>query len=126
MALADAFDMAYTLRHDLEHMIQQSIPIVMMTDSLSLFKIITKATTTTEKRLMIDLCTVNQSFKNGEFENIGFIRTQYNPADAFTKVKRNTILEQFLKTATIFHPIEQWIKRSWLQASGAYEKRGEC
>ena len=65
MNLADAFDMAFTLRHDLEHMIQQSIPIIMITDSLLLFNIITKATTTTEKRLMIDLRTVYESFKNG-------------------------------------------------------------
>jgi hypothetical protein len=46
MALADAFGMAYAMKHDIETIIKQNVPIVILTDSLSLFDVITKATTT--------------------------------------------------------------------------------
>jgi hypothetical protein len=36
MALADAFDMAYALKHDIETIVKQNVPIVILTDSLSL------------------------------------------------------------------------------------------
>jgi hypothetical protein len=58
MALADAFDVAYELKNDIEMILKQNVPIAILTDSLSLFDAITKATTTAEKRLMIDLCAV--------------------------------------------------------------------
>ena len=53
MAFADSFDMAFNLRHDIQRMMNIKIPIMMFTDSLSLFDVITKASTTVEKRLMI-------------------------------------------------------------------------
>jgi hypothetical protein len=81
MALADAFDMKYALKHDIEMIMKQNIPIVILTDSLSLFDVITKATTTAEKRLMIDLCVVKQAYECSEVDTIGFVRSEYNPAD---------------------------------------------
>lgn len=55
MAFADGFDMAYILQADLQSILQIDIPIVMLTDSVSFFDVISKATNTIEKRLMIDL-----------------------------------------------------------------------
>jgi hypothetical protein len=45
MALADAFDMAYALKHDIQTIIKQRVPIVIITDSLSLFDVIIKSST---------------------------------------------------------------------------------
>jgi hypothetical protein len=42
MALDDAFDIAYALKHDIETIIKQNVPIVILTDSLSLFDVITR------------------------------------------------------------------------------------
>lgn len=111
MAFADGFDMAFAIRHDLQLMLSQSINILMFTDSLSLFDVLTKATVTTEKRLMIDLKTVKDSYKCQEIENICHVRSEFNPADALTKVKRNLLLEQFLETNKLDHPVEQWVIR---------------
>lgn len=55
MALADAFDMAYIIKYDRQNIMNKQITLTMYTDSLSLFDVLTKATMTTEKRLMIDL-----------------------------------------------------------------------
>jgi hypothetical protein len=38
-------------------------------------------------------------------------RTNWIPADALTKVSRNTYLETILATGTIDHPVAQWVVR---------------
>lgn len=85
MALADAFDMAVLIKHDLQAVLKSSIPITMIIDSLSLFEVITKASSTTGKRSMIDLITVKDAYRRREIDTVGFVRTQCNPADALTK-----------------------------------------
>jgi hypothetical protein len=111
MALANAFDMAHALKHDIETIIKQNVPIVILTDSLSLFDVIAKATTTAEKRLMIDLCVVKQALERSEVDTIGFVRSEYNPTDVLTKITRCAILKRMLSTANLLHPVEQWIER---------------
>ena len=49
-AFADAFNMAFTIRQDLSKMISRNVQLTMLTDSKSLFDIITKGSQTTEKR----------------------------------------------------------------------------
>ena len=61
MAFVDAFDMSYVVKRDLEQLIGRKPPLTIVTDSLSLFNVITRASITIEKRLMIDLETVNSS-----------------------------------------------------------------
>jgi hypothetical protein len=112
MALADAFDMAFTIRHDLQNITLLQIPIIILTDSLSLFDVLTKATTTSEKRLMIDLTAAKEAYKKREIDTIGFVRTEYNPADVFTKITRCKILDDILQTSLLNHPVEQWITRT--------------
>ena len=86
MAFADGFDFSFSLKHDLQKILNQDVPLIMLTDSLSLFDVITKASTTREKRLLIDINVVSEAYPRFEINTIGFIRTQYNPADALTKV----------------------------------------
>ena len=112
MALADSFDMAFTIRHDLQNITRIQIPIIILTDSLSLFDVLTKATTTSEKRLMIDLTAAKEAYKKREIDTIGFVRTEYNPADVFTKITRCKILDDILETSLLNHPVEQWITRT--------------
>ena len=53
-AFADAFDAAYILKHYKELVYNQLLHLVMLTDSKQTFHVITRATNTTEKRLIID------------------------------------------------------------------------
>jgi hypothetical protein len=103
MAIADAFDTAYALKYDIEIITSYKIPIVVLTDSL--FDVITKASTTAEKRLMIDLSVLKQAYGRSEVETIGFVRTEHNPADMLTKVTRCTILHNILCSGQIHHPV---------------------
>ena len=112
MAFADAFDMAYAMKNDIHNMTSLDIPIVMLTDSLSLFDVITKAKITSEKRLRINVKVVKDAYQRNELHNIGFIRSEYNPADALTKIKKSDILKRMLQQSLLLHPIEQWINRN--------------
>jgi hypothetical protein len=95
----------------------------MYTDSLSLFDIITKLSTTVEKRLMIDLVVVREAHDRMEIAQLAFLRTNWNPADALTKVSRNTYLETILTTGTIDPPVVQWVVRRRVLAQ---KKDSEC
>ncbi len=112
MAFADAFDMALVIKHDLQNIMGKVVPLSMFTDSLSLFDVLTRAKVTTERRLMIDLQTVKESYDKKEINHVSFIRSEYNIADALTKVKKDSILLQTLKSGRLDHPVEQWIIRT--------------
>lgn len=93
-AIADAFDVGYTLAHDLSEILQVSITLVMSTDSKSLFSLITKDSLSTERRLMIDITSVRQSFDNGEIDCLELKNTDTNPSDAFKESGSNLSREQ--------------------------------
>jgi len=52
------------LRHDLERMYDQHLPLVMQSGSKQTFDFITRASHTTEKRLMIDLAAAREAYNN--------------------------------------------------------------
>ena len=111
MAFADAFDMYYVVKRELERLFGRNIPLTMVTDSLALFDVITRASITAEKRLMIDLGTVKGAYKRREIEKMGFIRTAFNPADALTKEKKCIAMNEVLETGILEHSVEQWVAR---------------
>jgi hypothetical protein len=93
LAFADAFDYAYTLRHNLEHMFGKSIPLSMLTDSKFLFDVISKSSSTLEGRLMIDITVSREASNRKELSDIGLVRSEFNPADSFTKAGNYRILD---------------------------------
>ena len=54
-AFADLYDDAYALRSQLEHALSRAVPVHLLTDSKSLFDVISKGTRTKEKRIMLDI-----------------------------------------------------------------------
>lgn len=111
-ALADAFDYAFMLKHDLEVLLQQPIPIQMLTDSKGLFDVIVKAGKTAERRLMIDIAACRQAYERHEIGDIAFTRSEYNLADCMTKIMHPAQLMNVMRTAHLEHPVEQWIIRN--------------
>ena len=92
-------------------MLCQKIPLTILTDSKSLFDVITKSSTTSERRLMIDITAVRNAYNDQELSDVGFIRTKYNPADAFTKLGSCEALNTIIQTGICKLPIEQWVIR---------------
>src|SRR5436190_21421312 len=87
------------------------IPTIICTDSFSLYECLVKLGTTKEKRLMIDIMAIRQSYERRELQEIRWINGQDNPADAMTKSTPNKALEKFLDTNQLTIRVEGWVKR---------------
>lgn len=101
--MVGCFDTAYILKYDLKRVADNKIPITILTNSESLFEIMVKSITTTEKRLMIYVRAAREAFENREFLKLGWIRSMENAADELTKLKQCEALEnlQLLELLTL-------------------------
>ena len=104
-------DVAISFQLALEPITGQRIPVHMYTDSKSLFDTITRRSQNSEKRLLIDLATVRDSYRRKEITDVTWVRSQFNLADSMTKEIKNNILSRVLETGVLNHPVEQWIVR---------------
>ena len=82
------------------------IPTIVCTDSYSLYECLVKLGTTKEKRLIIDIMALRQSYERRELFEIRWINGQDNPADAMTKANPNKALETFVDTNTLRVQVE--------------------
>ena len=62
-----------------------AIPSIICTDSYSLYECLVKLGMNKEKRLMINIVALRQSYERREITEIRWINGEDNPADAFTK-----------------------------------------
>ena len=53
-----------------------------MTDDKSIFGTISKLSTVSEKRLLIDISSLRQSHCTGEIQNFGHVLSKYNLVDS--------------------------------------------
>jgi hypothetical protein len=85
IALADGFDSAFACANDsLELLGGKWAPILALTDRKTLFDAISKGTATTEKRTLIEIAALKQTYASG-ITNIGLISSGDNIADGLTK-----------------------------------------
>jgi hypothetical protein len=66
---------------------------------------------TSEKRLMIDLMCLRQSYERREITEIRWIDGNINPADAMTKIKPCSALTKLIDTNTIDLKTTAWVER---------------
>ena len=81
------------------------------TDSYSLYECLVKLGTTKEKRLMIDIMALRQSYERREIAEVRWIGGRSNPADAMTKGVPNRALESFINTNELKINVEGWVDR---------------
>jgi hypothetical protein len=85
--------------------------IIVCTDLYSLYECLVKLRTTTEKRLIIDIIALCQSYERRELIEIRWINSQDNLADTITKPNLNKALENFITTNCLQVRVEGWVKR---------------
>lgn len=110
-AFADAFDLVYVIKKDLEAIYCQEIPMTLLTDLKRVFDIITKCSSTSEKLLMVDISVVREVYERQEMCDVGYVRSQFNPSDDFTKLMKPNPLTRIIQDNTCDLPIEQWVIR---------------
>ena len=95
-----------------------AVPMVIYTDSRSLYDGLVSLNTTTEKRLLIDLHLLRQAYERREIAEVCWIPTEQNPADALTKEKPTPAMSQLLQGTLKLTP-NAWVERleppAWAQ-----------
>jgi hypothetical protein len=108
-------DMAYALATTLHmittHLGLPAIPTIVCTDSYSLYECLVKLGTTKEKRLMIDIMALRQSYERRELQEVRWIHGDDNLADAFTKATPNQALKRFIDCNRATVRVEGWVSR---------------
>lgn len=112
-ALALGFDIAAAIKSTIQGILHlQHLPLVLCTDSKSLYDCLVKLGTTQEKRLMIDLMCLRQSYERREITEIKWIKGEDNPADAMTKSKPCQALRTLIDTNTLDLQPTEWVERN--------------
>jgi len=120
--MVGGFDAAYVLKQMLVAITKRlsipPTPLVMCTDSFSLYQCLVQLGTTAEKRLMIDLMALRQSYEERELDEVRWIAGGDNPADAMTKGSPNPALEKLVSTNQLIVRVEGWVNRSEKKSEG--------
>jgi hypothetical protein len=106
-----AYAIASTLRMITARLGLPYIPTIVCTDSYSLYECLVKLGTTKEKRLMIDIMALRQSYERRELHEVRWIHSDDNLADAFTKTVPNRSLEKFITSNKVTIRVEGWVSR---------------
>ena len=108
-AFAEGFDSVYAIKHTLEKVYRQVLPITVPTDSKQMFDVITKASHTSEKRLMIDVAAAREAYNRHDISNVGLVVSEHNIADGLTKLGNCKAPNRVMQTGYDKNPVQQWI-----------------
>ena len=111
IAFADPFDDALVIRKQVKFVLSQSISVYILTDSKSMFEIISKGCRTSNKRTISDICAAKQACRAQEASNIGFVRSSHNLADGLTNPKVLAVLYHLLTPVYHKQRLTQWTIR---------------
>ena len=109
--MAHGFDAGAAIKSTIEAILQIRLPLILCTDSKSLYDCLVKLGTTQEKRLMVDLMCLRQSYERREITEVRWIDGNNNPADAMTKSKPCPALKDLIDTNTINIQATEWVER---------------
>eukprot|EP00171_Calliarthron_tuberculosum_P022721 IDg22721t1 len=70
IAFSDLFDIAATLSEELSVVLTRKIAVQLLTDSKSLFDVISKGSRTSEKRTMLDIAAAREGFRDKVISDI--------------------------------------------------------
>jgi hypothetical protein len=106
------FDVEAIIKSIIERMLHIFLSLILLTDSKSLYDCLVKLDIIAEKRLMIDLMCLRQSYERREIAEIRWIDEDSNLADAMTKSKLCNALIKLIDTNTIELKITEWVERT--------------
>lgn len=89
----------------------RTIPLSLYTDSKSLHDGIVGLNATTEKRLLIDLRMLRESYELRELKNIAWISSSRNPAEAMTKESHSPGMDTLLADNHLDVHAHSWVER---------------
>jgi hypothetical protein len=113
--MVSGFDLGFVLKETLRAIAQRLAipepPLILCTDSYSLYECLVKLGITAEKRLMIDVMGLRESYEGREITEIRWIRGDDNPADAMIKASPNRAFVTLVTKNTAEIRIDGWVVR---------------
>lgn len=111
-AMAHGFDLGAVIKATVGRMLQNNVPLIICTDFKSLWECLVRLGTTIEKRLMIDVMCLRQSYERREISEIKWIYGDSNPADSMIKLKASSALKTLINSNKINLKTKEWIERA--------------
>lgn len=93
-------------------MVGFKVLLQLITDSKSLFNVISKGSRTLEIRMMLDIAAAREGFRNKVISDIDFVRNSSNIADELTKAMHHRSLRNVLPTGHLDMAPERRIIRN--------------
>ena len=109
--MAHGFDIGVAIKATVDRILQIDLPLILVTDSKSLYDCLVRLGTTQEKRLMIDVMCLRQAYERRQITEVKWIDGDANPADAMTKGKPYIALQQLSTTNRIDLQPVGWVER---------------
>jgi hypothetical protein len=109
---AHGFDIGVAIKSTVDKILQINLPLVLCTDSKSLYDCLVRLGTTQEKRLMIDVMCLRQAYERRQITEVKWIDGEANPADAMTKGKPCAALQRLINTNRIDLQVVGWVERT--------------
>jgi hypothetical protein len=113
--MSDGADKAYVIATTISQVTTKlgmpKVPIIVCTDSYSLYECLVKLGTIKEKRLMIDIIALREAYKGREILEVRWINRQDNRADTFTKKSPNSTLSALISTNKLKIRVEGNVNR---------------
>jgi hypothetical protein len=91
--MAYSFDIAITIKSMVDKVLQINLPLILCTDSKSLYDCLVRLRTTQEKRLIINIICLQQAYKHRQITEVKWINSEANSADIITKGKPYVALQ---------------------------------
>ena len=86
------------------------MPIILYTDSKSLYNYFVKLGTIQEKRLIVDIMCLWQSYKGQKIMKIKWINGDSNSANTITKAKPYHAFQKLINTNMIYIKTSNWVE----------------
>jgi hypothetical protein len=90
---------------------QPEIPLIICTNSYFLCECLIKLKITQEKRFIIDILALRQSYKRKKIAEISWIHNRNNPANAFIKTIANSLLKQLVSTNKLVVRMKEHVEK---------------
>lgn len=103
--------LATTIRIITRRLSLPNIPLIIYMDSYSLYEYLVKLGIMKEKRLIIDIISLRESYKMREIAKVRWINGKDNPANTITKSTPNTTLQKLINDNELHIHIDGSVER---------------
>jgi hypothetical protein len=123
--MVNRFDIGGVIKETIKKIMKISnLLLILCTDSKSFFECLVKLGTTQEKRLMIDILSLRQSYERREISEVVWIDGDCNPANAMTKTHPCQALRDLIDRNKIDLKAAGWVERGGEEQKGGGTEKG--